>query len=144
MRPRTIFIAVIISIALVGLLLLFGNSTSHPRSNSAKARAMIAALETAIGMFESDVGEYPSSGSSNLIKSLSMQEGIKIGNPTHNYASNRENKWHGPYIHFKENEIVDPWGTPYIYINNGSEFIIVSCGPDKKEGTRDDIRSGQQ
>ena len=34
---------------------------------------------------------------------------------------------------------VDPWGRPYIYVQNNYTFIVLSSGPDGKEGTSDDI-----
>jgi len=34
---------------------------------------------------------------------------------------------------------LDPWGNAYIYKQNSGSFIVLSTGPDGKEGTRDDI-----
>jgi general secretion pathway protein G len=43
----------------------------------------------------------------------------------------------------KPNELIDPWGSPYVYRNPGKQsptsFDLFSVGPDKKEGTDDDI-----
>lgn len=33
----------------------------------------------------------------------------------------------------------DPWGSPYEYKPNGSEFELKSIGPDRQSGTADDI-----
>ncbi|OGW40484.1 MAG: hypothetical protein A2Y97_10220 [Nitrospirae bacterium RBG_13_39_12] len=33
----------------------------------------------------------------------------------------------------------DTWGRPYIYKQNGYAFVVLSAGPDGKEGTTDDI-----
>ena len=36
----------------------------------------------------------------------------------------------------------DPWDTPYVYRcpgSNGKSFDLYSCGPDKQDGTSDDI-----
>ena len=35
----------------------------------------------------------------------------------------------------------DPWGNPYEYTVNGSEFVLKSMGPDRQTGTADDISS---
>ena len=35
----------------------------------------------------------------------------------------------------------DPWGSPYEYSVNGSEFVLKSIGPDRQTGTADDISS---
>jgi len=37
-------------------------------------------------------------------------------------------------------KITDPWETPYAIRCNDEDLYIVSFGPDKKEGTADDIR----
>jgi len=34
---------------------------------------------------------------------------------------------------------LDPWGKPFIYMQNGYAFVVLSTGPDGKEGTADDI-----
>lgn len=42
-----------------------------------------------------------------------------------------------------EKDIVDPWGSPFVYRNPGKKnqggYDVFSVGPDKKEGTEDDI-----
>ena len=35
----------------------------------------------------------------------------------------------------------DPWGSPYEYSVNGSDFVLKSIGPDRQTGTADDISS---
>jgi len=34
---------------------------------------------------------------------------------------------------------VDPWGRPYVYTQNDYTFMVLSVGPDGREGTPDDI-----
>lgn len=36
---------------------------------------------------------------------------------------------------------VDGWLTPFHYATNDCGYVLISCGPDKKFGTEDDIRS---
>ena len=52
-------------------------------------------------------------------------------------------KWGGPYL--KEGNPNDVWGSEWIYRNpsevEGVAYDIVSIGPDKEEGTDDDISS---
>ncbi len=56
--------------------------------------------------------------------------------------ANRAEQWHGPYL---ADGIVplDPWQEPYIYqypgTHNKTGYDIFSKGPDKIEGTKDDI-----
>ena len=108
----------------------------------AKARSMIAGLETALGMFQADVGIYPVNG--NLHSNLTSSTGL-----TTVQAAN----WAGPYMNFQTNEvsgtdILDPWSSPYHYANTGGaahgfdHYIdIYSNGPDKADnsGAGDDI-----
>lgn len=37
-------------------------------------------------------------------------------------------------------KITDPWDTPYKIICGDEDVLVLSMGPDKKEGTADDIR----
>jgi general secretion pathway protein G len=34
----------------------------------------------------------------------------------------------------------DPWGSEFIYVNNGSTFELISLGSDKQEGGEEDIK----
>ena len=56
--------------------------------------------------------------------------------------ASRAEAWHGPY--FSDPKLpVDPWGEAYIYhypgVHNTKGYDIYSKGPDKVEGTADDI-----
>jgi general secretion pathway protein G len=95
------------------------------RTNQAKVSAAttdISNLKTTISAFEVDTGSYPQS-----LNDLVTNPGNITG-------------WHGPYIEKLPN---DPWGHPYIYHppggEGGSDFQVLSAGPDGQEGTADDI-----
>jgi len=98
-----------------------------------QARAMMASIETALGMFQADTGGYPSSGTdnSNLVTALTTKNGTYlVGTTTLNVSANAN--WSGPYITFKEGDVVggvlnDPWAKPYIYANPGTNH---AGGPD--------------
>ena len=54
----------------------------------------------------------------------------------------RAEQWHGPYL--ADGKLpVDPWQEPYVYrypgTHNKTGYDIFSKGPDKTEGTKDDI-----
>ena len=54
-----------------------------------------------------------------------------------------DGKWAGPYIESNATSR-DPWGNDYLYISpgrDGRSFDIWSCGPDRIDGTEDDIGS---
>lgn len=53
-------------------------------------------------------------------------------------------RWRGPYIKTDGGKLpTDPWGTPYLYrypgTHNTDRYDVWSAGPDRKEGTADDI-----
>lgn len=89
------------------------------------ARTQISSFETALNIFETDNGFFPS-GKDGLGDLL---------NPPKNATG-----WKGPYV----KEIpMDPWGNEYVYENpgknNASGFDIYSMGPDGRADTEDDI-----
>ena len=56
--------------------------------------------------------------------------------------ASKAEQWHGPY--FSDSKIpLDPWGEPYVYhypgVHNPKSYDIYSKGPDKQDGTADDI-----
>ena len=56
--------------------------------------------------------------------------------------ANKADRWRGPYL--QENKLpVDPWGEPYQYrypgVKNKNGYDLWSKGPDKTDGTDDDI-----
>ena len=76
-------------------------------------------------MFKLDNGVYPST-----------EEGLQalITNPSEeDYPSYAPNA----YLEGK-NLPKDSWKTPFIYINKGREFDLISLGSDRKEGGEDD------
>jgi len=87
----------------------------------------MANLETALDLFQSDTGRYPTE-----------QEGLDALLTAPKDISN----WNGPYIRKIRK---DPWGNAYIYhyppTHNKSSIDLLSPGPDGKEGTPDDVVS---
>jgi len=113
-------------LAIIGILagLIMGAAQSaRKQALIAKARASISSLETALGMFQSDFGGYPSSGNANLVNALSEGSGTYVIG-TQSYTLSPTD-WNGPYMNFQTNEIpagqfLDPWGNSYEYINPGT------------------------
>jgi general secretion pathway protein G len=136
-------VELLVVIAILGILMSLvtaGAQTARRRGAVTKAKAMIGSLETAIAMYEADMGEYPATGNDALVAAL--QDDPDDAN------------WGGPYLEFKEEELedgvlLDPWGQPYEYVsvNGGSpahrerSFDLYSFGPngDDDSGTGDDI-----
>ena len=109
-------VELLVVIAILSILMglvTAGAQTARRRGAVTKAKATIAALETAIAMYQGDMGDYPESENANLVAALSEEPD--------------DPDWMGPYMEFKEDELeagelLDPWGSPYVYLssNGGS------------------------
>ena len=88
-------------------------------------------LGTALEMYRQAMGSYPEDdGLMDLWEEPSDVDEI-------------ENKWRGPYIQNPE-ALLDPWGNKYEYAfpgqkNDEEMYDLWSYGPDKEDGTDDDI-----
>jgi general secretion pathway protein G len=119
-------IAVAIIIALMAgfmapkVLKKFGKAKGHI------AIGQIALIAGALEEFALDCGRYPTE-----TESL----GALIVAP-----SELEEKWTNQYI--KEKQLLDPWGNPYMYIEQGVEnpgsYDLISFGADGVEGGESD------
>lgn len=136
-------VELLVVIAILGILISLvtaGAQAARRRGAVTKAKTTIAALETAIAMYQSDMGNYPASGNRELVAALQDDPGNA--------------DWNGPYMEFKQDEIsegqlVDPWGRPYQYlsVNGGApkhrerSYDLSSLGPNgtDENGTGDDI-----
>lgn len=117
-------IEVLLVVAILGILagVVVVNFSGKGKGARIKAtRSSIAAICTAIDMYEVDTGRYPSS-----LQSLVSSDGS--GN------------WQGPYL--RGGLPADSWGTPFGYTLSGdSGYKVSSAGPDLSSGTSDDITS---
>lgn len=83
------------------------------------AHIQIDGFQTALDLFQLDVGRYPLQ--SEGLAALAAAPAGATG-------------WAGPYL--DKNITVDPWGAAYIYNaeGNGAGFKVVSLGADGREG----------
>jgi general secretion pathway protein G len=90
-------------------------------------------MKTALTAYRISMGSYPTTA-----------EGLQaLLTP----PSGKEGKWGGPYI--TETKVpLDPWGEPYQYAcpgkHNKSSYDVWSKGPDKQDGTADDIGNWEE
>lgn len=115
-----LMVVVIIIAALAGMVL----PRVIPASDEAKkniARGDMANISVALKLYRLNQGTYPTSLDS-------LMDATKPG----------------PYL---ENAPIDPWKTRYGYKFVGEDslppFAMWSAGPDKREGTSDDVKFGQ-
>ena len=142
-RGAFTLVELLVVIAIIGILVSLvtaGAQSARRRGAVAKAKAAISALETAIAMYQGDMGDDPKSGNATLVAALQ-------DDPS-------DVRWNGPYMEFKQDELkdgqlIDPWGQPYVYvsINGGSpthrihSYDLSSFGPNGTDdsGAGDDI-----
>jgi general secretion pathway protein G len=104
---------------------LFGNSKIDV------AKLMVTqSLKTPLLTYQIQMGSYPTT-----------EEGLAaLMTP----PANKADRWRGPYlIEDTKLPILDPWGEPYQYrcpgVRNKNSYDLWSKGPDKTDGTEDDI-----
>lgn len=127
-------IEILVVVAIIGLLAgLFITNTDKifGQSQDVVARVFVRdSLKTSLVRYKIDMGDYPTTA-----------EGLQalITAP-----ANGGDRWHGPYVELSGNQLpLDPWGQPYQYLHPGVKnkdaYDLFSKGPDKTEGTADDI-----
>ena len=83
----------------------------------------ISLIESSLESFAADCGRFPSQDES-------------LGALRSAPADMEENKWDGPYL--KKSQLNDPWGNPYIYIEDGQinpgSYDVISYGADGQLG----------
>ena len=121
-------IEIMVVIIILGLLAAFVIPNITGKSEEAKQKLVciqMKSLSEGLKMFKIDNGSYPTA-----------EEGLAalITNPSPEmYPSYSKNS----YLEGK-NLPKDPWGRPYIYLNDGTMFDLVSLGADGKEGGSDE------
>ena len=128
----------LIEVMLVLMILVIIASMAVVAIRPMRRRALIQASKTQIKVFETpleayemDLGEFPSTNQ-GLEALLSPPSDLP-----------NQDKWFGPYL--KGNTVpLDPWGNPYQYEYPGKQNQqdmpdIWSFGPDKRDGTDDDV-----
>jgi len=132
-------LVVIAIISILGGMVVSGAQQARKRGAVTKTKAQIASLETAISMYETDMGSYPAIDNKTLVEALTVDPG--------------DPDWSGPYIQIKKDELdangeySDAWGNAFVYVNpgqnNASFYDLYSKGPNGSgDGNdKDDIRN---
>lgn len=132
----------VIVMAIISILASFivsAASIARRRGVKAKAEVMIASVETALSLYETDMGDFPDAGN---IQELVVALQGPVEDPD----------WEGPYMEFKEGDLdsgvyVDPWGRPFNYRKgptwgNTGSFNVWSNGPDGVDNSSDGTTYG--
>lgn len=115
-----------IVIVIIGILLglVFSNLNVMGDAQNLKAKKEVGDLKVKLEMFRADNGTFPPSGALNAL----------VSNP------GNAPRWR----QYMKSLPKDPWGNDYRYLNpgtHGGEIDVYSIGPDKREGTEDDVGS---
>jgi len=118
-------------LALLATLLITKTEGIFGNSQQAIARIFVRdSLKTALERYRMDLGSFPTTA-----------EGLSV---LMTAPANAAGTWHGPYADTPGGKPpLDPWGEPYQYRSPGTHnktgYDLFSKGPDKTEGTDDDI-----
>jgi general secretion pathway protein G len=119
------FIETIVVIGIVLLLMTTVAVVSFKAIDQAKvaqAKGSISALKSALEMYRSACGSYPSE-EEGLLALVQRPE-----------SSQGADRWSGPYV--ESLPASDPWGNPYAYalVSGGQGCAVRSLGSDGREG----------
>ena len=96
------------------------------KAKTSLARTKMAIIESAIDRFYLDCERNPDE--SQGLEELLVE------------PADLEGKWNGPYL--KQNELLDSWGNPYTYIEEGERnpggYDLISYGAEGAEGGEGD------
>ena len=123
----------------IGIILAIGGLVAvnllgqQERADSGTTRIQIQNLNTALEQFKVDLKRCPSE-----------DEGLAVLWDKELLEDESDlDKWQGPYL--SQPVVRDMWGSEWVYRNpseiEGVAYDIVSVGPDKEEGTDDDLSS---
>lgn len=130
-------LVVIAIITILAGMVVGGAQQARKRGAVTKAAAQLATIETALSMYEADMGSYPETGNKNMVTALNEDPG--------------DVDWSGPYMKIRQKELnadgeyLDAWGNPFVYLKPGAHntysYDLYSPGPDGKgDGNgKDDI-----
>ncbi len=133
-RAAFTLLEILVVLAIIGLLAGLAISNSDKifgSSQEAIAKVFVRdSLKTSLVRYRIEMGDYPSTA-----------EGLAalLAAP-----ASKADRWRGPYIDSPGNKApLDPWGEPYQYRYPGTHgngtYDLYSKGPDKADGTGDDI-----
>lgn len=134
-RRAFTLLEILIVLALIGLLVglgvtKFGKILDGGQVDAAKFFVQ-STIKISLTAYRIHTGDYPSS--SEGLEALITQPSNRSG-------------WNGPYIDAVGGKApVDPWKEPYVYrypgTQNKGSYDLFSKGPDRTEGTPDDIKN---
>ncbi len=134
---------ILIVVGILALLAAFVVPALMSGSNDAKNGLAATAvgrsgpIAGALKRYRFDVGTYPDTS-----------EGLAALHSIPSSIDEEDKIWKGPYIETPPEEMVDPWSQEFVYESPGKfnedGYDLYSKGPDRKEGTEDDIKNWKE
>ena len=123
-----IVIGILLAIGGIVLINLIG---AQDRADVGVTKVQMQGLENGLQQFRVDMKRWPSE-----------DEGISVLWSSNNLADEGDaDTWGGPYT--EKPVPTDQWGSEWVYRNpseiDGLQYDLISIGPDREEGTDDDI-----
>jgi len=109
---------ILIVLAILGSLiaiLLPNLKSAQDKAKVGETKIRMGKVLNQLNMYYTDCGKYPES-LDNMIT-----------------ADPACTNW-GPEPYLKKSEILDSWGTPFVYSVEGNNYLLKSLGADRKEG----------
>jgi general secretion pathway protein G len=120
---------VILILGLLATIVVQSLRGAADKAKRTKAQADISEFKTALDRYYLDNGFYPTTDQ-GLPALVTAPQGGRI-------PANYEN---GGYIERVPN---DPWGNPYVYQSDGTNYVLKSLGPSGVDGGQDNIDGSQ-
>jgi general secretion pathway protein G len=120
---------VLVILVIIGSLVAFQVTGAQKTARINAAKSQIGLFKSPLEQYQLDVGEYPSSAAGlEALRSVPSEVTVP-------------SKWTGPYL--SAPIPLDPWDQPYQYQypgnRQGADYDLWSMGPDRQNGTADDI-----
>ncbi len=130
-KQRTSGFTLLEVLLVLAILVIMGSTVTYyfigaqQKANRSQALSQMSMFGQLLTNYHLDVGSYPTTAQS--------LEALRT--PPAELA--HMNRWHGPYA---DKDIpLDPWGNPYQYESDGTQYRIWSLGADGQNGTEDDV-----
>ena len=121
--------AMLIIIGLLATLVVTKVASKIDQARETTTKANLKALAAAVNQFRMDTTRFPTEDE-GLLALIEQPSDVETWEPGGYLETTEINK--------------DGWGNEFIfelYPESGKQFVIRSCGPDKEEGTEDDLLS---